>query len=121
MDNALSNAVAEQSPVTHIDRTTHIPQVTAGSDTYKDFFRKLSLNFPKSAALITKQPYYQKFVPKSIANILPQAILDFRTNDTLDLDDRELFAACKKLEITVTAAQARAVEVESREQSKSGI
>jgi len=92
-----------------------------GSDAYKEFFFNLNKNFPTSAALMIKDAYHTRFIPKSISNLLPKSILDYRSQTSLELPLSNLLDECEKFDISVTTSQINAVEKETREQSGSKI
>ena len=71
------------------------PCVAPGSPTYKKFFEELNKSCPRSASLMMKQLYHQKFIPKSATAILPKSTMDFRTEETLELSPGSLEKYCK--------------------------
>uniref|UniRef100_A0AAV2KLV3 Uncharacterized protein n=1 Tax=Knipowitschia caucasica TaxID=637954 RepID=A0AAV2KLV3_KNICA len=98
------------------------PTVAKGSETYKRFFEELSQNCPKSAALITNEAFYKKFIPKSATPTLPKSIMDCRTEDTVSLSDGDMDELCKTFALpALTASHISAVERETRKQASSRI
>ncbi|XP_027140221.1 uncharacterized protein LOC113746909 isoform X1 [Larimichthys crocea] len=98
-------------------RTRRSP-VEPGSEKYMSYFQELTENFPKSAALMARDPFHKAFIPKSTK--LPKSVLEYRTPLTLQLQPKELEQLCQAFELDeLTTAQVGAIERATRGQSSS--
>lgn len=89
-----------------------------GSEKYMSYFQELTENFPKSAALMARDPFHKAFIPKSTK--LPKSVLEYRTPLTLQLQPKELEQLCQAFELDeLTTAQVEAIERATRGQSSS--
>ncbi|MEQ2222305.1 hypothetical protein ILYODFUR_024828 [Ilyodon furcidens] len=80
----------------------------------------LSKNYPRSAALIAREPYHKECIPKS--SMLPKTILEYRTAETLQLPSKELEELCQEFQLEeLTLSEVQAVERATRGQSASRI
>ncbi|MED6259424.1 hypothetical protein ATANTOWER_022517 [Ataeniobius toweri] len=96
------------------------PRVKRGSETYARFFETLSKNYPRSAALMAREPYHKEFIPKS--SMLPKTILEYRTAETLQLPSKELEELCQEFQLEeLTLSEVQVVERATRGQSASRI
>lgn len=78
----LDNAISGSTPVTKVTLKTTIPHVLPGTDTYKEFFEAINRNCPRSVALIMKEDYYHRFIPKSATTARSKPVFGLRTNTT---------------------------------------
>ena len=112
--STLSTSAGEQQTESPI---VQCPRVERGSETYNQFFKALHTNSPRSAALMSRAPYYKEFVPKSVCK-LPKPLTAYRTPETLQLPPTDLQKACNDFRLEeLTQVQVQAVEEETRNQS----
>ena len=87
----------------------------------KLLFEKLSLAGMKPAILSLIPPYSDKYVPKSSGDILPKPLKSLQQPSYLHLQYNELLNVCENVLIQVTDEMAKALEKETRLQSKSNL
>ncbi|KAK0151911.1 hypothetical protein N1851_006715 [Merluccius polli] len=80
----------------------------------------INKNFPRSAALMAREPYYKDFIP--ISSMLPRTVLEYRTPETLQLPPKELGELCQDFQLEeLNLSQVQSVERATRSQSASSI
>ncbi|XP_034062056.1 uncharacterized protein LOC117539828 [Gymnodraco acuticeps] len=119
LDDAIAGRTGEKH--TFQRPTVQGSKLERGSERYMQFFKTLSRNSPRSAALMSREPYYREFVPKSVSK-LPKPLPQYRTPEMLQLSPTELQNACQDFrQEELTQPQVQAVEEETRNQSLSAI
>ncbi|XP_039875475.1 uncharacterized protein LOC120726167 isoform X2 [Simochromis diagramma] len=103
-----------------VGKSLPCPRVQRDSETYCRFFESLSKNCPRSAALMSREPYHKEFVPQS--SMLPKTVPEYRTPETLQLPPKDLEELCLDFQLEeLTLSQVQAVERATRSQSASSI
>ncbi|XP_034072435.1 uncharacterized protein LOC117546338 isoform X1 [Gymnodraco acuticeps] len=119
LDDAIAGRTGEKH--TFQRPTVQGSKLERGSERYMQFFKTLSRNSPRSAALMSREPYYRECVPKSVSK-LPKPLPQYRTPEMLQLSPTELQNACQDFrQEELTQPQVQAVEEETRNQSLSAI
>ena len=114
--------IIEDPPECSTDVATVSQHDTSPTDLeMKLLFEKLSLAVTKPAILSLIPPYSDKYVPKSSGDILPKPLKSLQQPSYLHLQYNELLNVCETVSIQVTDEMAKALEKETRLQSKSNL
>ena len=94
-----------------------IPEPTENE--LSSLFHSLHESGSKPALLALIPSYSEQYVPKPIQGNFPIVLTELRDDSAMHMDYCELLQKCQEIEINVTAGQAEAVELATREQASS--
>jgi len=92
----------------------------ASDDEISKFFHELSVAGTKPAILSVVPGYSDKYVPKEMCHLAPPLTSLFKPEHQ-NLSLAELLALAEETTISITESQSQAIELETREQSKSRV
>ena len=126
LDNAISS-LENTSPLMSSTPLQHLPPIArrrAPAPTeqeQQDFLRELAAVSPRSAILSITAPFSDAFVPKAAQQNFPSPLTDLLNEKCLAMARDELLQHCQIVKVTMTAAEAKAVESATRDQAKSKV
>ena len=108
------NELTKEMPVS---KSSPVPT----DDEMKLFFRNLSCCGTKPAILSLIPDYANEYVPKISLPNFPQPLTSLQKPDYLKLNYYDLLNVCENVSIKITEDMAKAVELETRQQSKTNL
>ncbi len=115
---AILLAVDNRTPPTQASSTTSAVSAPVAEDINK-LYDVLSLCSSKPAILALVEPYCNDYIPKSMDEDLPSCLMNLYNPDNRSLNYNSLMELSSTITITVTPDEVIAVEVKTRDQSRS--